>query len=235
MKIIRLYTFMALGWVAVAIFTPIIILASLAGHRAACDAMRLWSHSTLWLMRTICGLDFRLVGVENIPAEPCVVFMKHSSVYETLVQQILFPSQCWVLKRELMWLPFFGWAVATLKPIAIDRRGGSKAVKQVIKQGIKRLTAGITIIIFPEGTRMPIGETRRYGISGTLLAQEAQVKILPIAHDAGLFWPKQSYGIEPGVATFVIGKPIDPSERKPREVNEEIQIWIQNEMHKLDA
>ena len=134
-----------------------------------------------------------------------------------------------------MWLPFFGWAVATLKPIAIDRRGGNKVVKQVIKQGIKRLTAGITIIIFPEGTRMPIGETRRYGVSGTLLAQEAQVKILPIAHDAGLFWPKKSYGIEPGVATFVIGKPIDPSERKPHEVNEEIQTWIQNEMHKLDA
>ncbi|MDH3582025.1 MAG: 1-acyl-sn-glycerol-3-phosphate acyltransferase, partial [Hyphomicrobiales bacterium] len=184
---------------------------------------------------TICGLSYRLEGAENIPDEACVVLMKHSSVYETLVQLVLFPMQCWVLKRELMWLPFFGWAVATLKPIAINRGKGGAAVKQVVSQGIKRLAAGITIVIFPEGTRMAVGETRRYGISGALLAKEARAQILPIAHNAGYHWPRQRNSIDPGVVTFVIGSPIDPGDREPREINEEIQIWIEAEVARLDS
>jgi len=226
---------MLFGWVAVVVYTPLVIVASLFGHPAACAVMRSWAKLALWLMKIICGLSYRIVGQENISDEPCVVFMKHSSVYETLVQQVLFPSQCWVLKRELMWLPFFGWAVATLRPIAINRGKGGAAVKQVLRQGLKRIAAGITVIIFPEGTRMPVGKTKRYGISGTLLAQEAKVKILPVAHNAGSHWPRQSHGVEPGEVTFVIGQGIDPAGREPRALNQEIQTWIESEVEKISS
>ena len=234
MKTVRFFIFMSLGWIAVVVFTPLVILGSLFGHRSAFTVVRGWALLALFFIEKVCGLTYRLEGEENFPDEACVVFMKHSSVYETLVQLVLFPMQCWVLKRELMWLPFFGWAVWTLKPIAIDRGKGSTAVKQVISQGIKRLAAGITVIIFPEGTRMAVGETRRYGISGTLLAQEANTKILPIAHNAGHFWPRQHNAIEPGVVTFVIGEPIDPAGREVREVNLEVQNWIQAQVARLD-
>ena len=233
MKSIRFFTFMFLGWIAVIVFTPLVIIASLFGNRSAFTMVRGWAHLIFFFMKNICGLTYRLEGAENIPADACVVLMKHASVYETLVQLVLFPMQCWVLKRELMWLPFFGWTVATLKPIAINRGKGGAAVKQVIKQGIKRLAAGITIVIFPEGTRMPVGETKRYGLSGTLLAQEAKVKILPIAHNAGYHWPRQRNYIEPGEVTFVIGNLVDPVGREPREVNTEIQNWIEGEVNRL--
>src|SRR5690606_25362927 len=130
-----------------------------------------WVNSVLFLLERLCGLGYTVEGLENLPAERTVVLMKHSSAFETIAQLKIFPRQTWVLKRELLWAPFFGWALYLLKPIAIDRRGGRAAVQQVIEQGRQRLDEGLWVIIFPEGTRMPVGQTRRYGLSGTLLAQ----------------------------------------------------------------
>lgn len=187
----------------------------------------------MWLCRTICGLDYTVEGRENIPDEVGVALMKHSSAFETIAQFGVFPPQCWVLKRELMWLPFFGWALAALHPIAINRSAGRTAVQQVIKQGKQRLNEGLWVMIFPEGTRMGPGETRRYGVSGTLLAQDAGCLIVPIAHNAGDFWPRRGLRKLPGTVKFCIGPPINPEGRDPREVNREVQAWIENKVAEI--
>ena len=148
---------------------------------------------------------------------------------------LLFPNQTWVLKRELMWAPFFGWALAALNPIAIDRKGGHGAAQQVIEQGTQRLRDGRWVMIFPEGTRMPPGETRRYGLSGTLLAQAAGRLLVPVAHNAGDYWPRRGLRKRPGTVRFSIGRPIDPAGRDPREVNEEIQRWVETRVAELRA
>ncbi len=134
-----------------------------------------------------------------------------------------------------MWVPFLGWALATMKPIAINRKAGGSAVEQVIEQGKARLAEGLWVNIFPEGTRMPMGETRRYGMSGTLLAQRDHKLILPIAHNAGDFWPRRGLYKRPGTVRFVMGPVVDPAGRNAREVNAEIQTWMENTVAELRA
>jgi 1-acyl-sn-glycerol-3-phosphate acyltransferase len=132
-----------------------------------------------------------------------------------------------------MWTPFFGWALAATHPIAINRQGGHGSVAQILEQGQQRLTAGIWVMIFPEGTRMPPGQTRRYGVSGTLLAQKAGCLIVPVAHNAGDLWPRRGLRKRRGTVRFVIGRPVDPAGRDPRQVNEEIQRWIEDSVARL--
>jgi 1-acyl-sn-glycerol-3-phosphate acyltransferase len=192
-----------------------------------------WARLVTGLAERFCGLRFVIEGQENVPARNSIVFMKHSSAYETIVQMLLFPDQCWVLKRELMWTPFFGWALAALHPVAIDRGAGHSAVSQVVEQGKQQLATGRWVMIFPEGTRMPPGQTRRYGISGTLLAQQAGRLIVPVAHNAGDFWPRRGLRKRPGTVRFCIGEPVDPAGRDPREVNEEIQRWVEKRVAEL--
>ena len=187
----------------------------------------------LWMGRFMCGLEYVVEGEENVPDGPCVVMIKHSTVFETYAQLVYFPAQCWVLKRELMWLPFFGWGLAAMKPIAIDRGSGHTAVRQVIEQGKERLAEGIWIIIFPEGTRMPPGQTKKYGISGAALAGEAKVKIVPVAHNAGAFWPRRGLRPRPGLIRFCIGPPIDASAQSPKETSRLVQEWIENKMQEI--
>jgi 1-acyl-sn-glycerol-3-phosphate acyltransferase len=203
------------------------------GHSASYRVATAWARLVSGLCAKLCGLRFTIEGRENIPRVNSVVLMKHSSAYETIVQMLLFPRQCWVLKRELMWTPFFGWALAALHPIAIDRQSGRNAVGQVIQQGKERLEEGCWITIFPEGTRMPPGETRRYGLSGTLLAQATGRLLVPVAHNAGDFWPRRGWRKLPGTVRFCIGPPVDPAGRDAREVTEEIQRWIEGRVAEL--
>lgn len=207
-----------------------IVLVRPFGYRASYRVMMLWTRATLWLCKFICGLDFSVEGQHNIPDKASIVLLKHSSTYETIVQLVLFPRQTWVLKRELMWAPFLGWGLAALRPIAINRAGGRAAVQQVVENGKKRLEEGTWVMIFPEGTRMKPGTTRPYGLSGTLLAKETRRLLVPVAHNSGDFWPRRGLRKYPGTVRFCIGPPIEPAGRDLREVNAEIQTWIENKI-----
>jgi 1-acyl-sn-glycerol-3-phosphate acyltransferase len=153
--------------------------------------------------------------------------MKHSSSWETAAQAVLLPIQVWVLKRELTWIPFVGWGIRQLHAIAVNRGGGAAAVRDVLEQGKRRLAEGAWVVIFPEGTRMPPGQTRKYGVSGAMLAEAAGRLIVPVAHDSGYYWPRRGLMKRPGVIRVVIGAPISPNGRNPREVNADAQAWIE--------
>jgi len=227
MATIRSVIFTVILFLSVGPYSLLILIARPFGTRASYAIGKNWARMVTWFCKVICGLDFTVEGRENFPARNGIVFVKHSSAYETIVQWLIFPRQCWVLKRELMWVPFLGWALAALQSIAIDRNAGRLAIQNVIDQGKERLAQGLSVIIFPEGTRMQPGETRRYGTSGTILAQEAGCLIVPVAHNAGDFWPRRGLRKRPGTVKFCIGPPIDPAGRQPREVNAEIQRWIE--------
>jgi len=188
---------------------------------------RLWGRVLLTALRWTCGLRYRVLGRENLPAGNHVALWKHSSSWETIAMAVIFPRQVWVLKRELTLIPFVGWGIRQLHAIAIDRRAGMTAVAQVVEQGKQRIAEGDWIIIFPEGTRMAAGETRKYGASGALLAREAGCLIVPVAHDAGRFWARRGLRKRPGVITVTIGPPIETAGREPRDINSEAQAWIE--------
>ncbi len=233
MSLLRSILFTVLMFLSVPPYSLLVCLGRVFGEGTSYRLVVAWVRGMITLCEWLCGLRFRIEGAENIPPEPSVVLLKHSSAYETLAQMLLFPRQAWVLKRELTWAPFLGWALATVRPIAIDRGGGRQAVQQVVEQGKARLAAGVWVMIFPEGTRMPAGQTRRYGLSGTLLAQASGRPIVPVAHNAGDFWPRRGWRKRPGVITFRIGSPVNPAGRDPRAVNAEIQTWIEAQVAEL--
>lgn len=177
-------------------------------------------------LRLICRLDYEVTGFENIPDEPHVVLWKHSSAWETFAQFLIGPPKVLVLKRELIFIPFFGWGLAQLRSIAIDRRAGASAVTQVIGQGTARLKEGLSILVYPEGTRVPAGETRKFGVSGALLASRAGCLVVPVTHDAGYYWPRRGLLKKPGTIRVVIGRPIPAAGREAREINAEAQDAI---------
>src|SRR6187551_3917143 len=145
---------------------------------------RTWARMNLWLLKTLCGLDYRIEGAEHLPDVPFISMWKHSSTWETIAQMLLVPRASWLLKREILWVPLLGWAIARFRPIAIDRKAGGTAVNQVVTQGRERLSEGLGVIIYPEGTRVAPGETRRFGMSGALLASQSGAPLVPIAHDS---------------------------------------------------
>lgn len=195
--------------------------------RGRFELARVWARVILGALRWTCRLDYRVEGREHLPAGNHIAYIKHSSSWETVAQALLLPPHVWVLKRELTWIPFVGWGIKLLRAIAVDRGSGSIAVRSVLEQGKKRLAEGEWIVIFPEGTRMPPGETRKYGVSGALLASETGRLIVPIAHDAGYFWPRRGLIKKPGTIRVVIGAPIAAAGRNPRDINAEAQTWIE--------
>src|SRR3990170_2689520 len=166
-------------------------------------------------------------GHENIPRTGAHITMwKHPSPWETMAQMVVFPPQAWVYKREILWIPLVGWATWLMRGIAIDRGAGHRAVNQVLEQGRARLAAGMWILIFPEGTRVESGQTRKYGMSGALLASQTGAKLIPVAHNAGDFWPRRGLLKRPGLIRVVIGSPLESQGRDPRELNAAVQEWI---------
>jgi 1-acyl-sn-glycerol-3-phosphate acyltransferase len=191
---------------------------------------------SLWAGEFFCGIKVVAEGLENLPDSPSVIMIKHSSALETYGHIPFFPRTSWVLKRELFWMPVVGWALKyVFKPIAIDRKLGNAAVKQVIRQGKKKLAEGTWVTVFPEGTRMAPGETRKYGVSGAALAKEAGVMIVPVAHNAADFWQRRELTKRPGTVRFCIGPPIDASTQSPRETNLIVQEWIENKMGEISS
>jgi 1-acyl-sn-glycerol-3-phosphate acyltransferase len=194
---------------------------------------RFWARVVLGVLKRSCGLDYRVEGLEQLPAGNHVALWKHASAWETVAMNAVLPRQVWVLKRELLWIPVVGWAIRLLHAIAIDRGAGSSAVSQVVEQGRQRLDEGDWVIVFPEGTRMRTGETRRYGVSGALLASTTGRLVVPVAHNAGYFWPRRGLLKRRGTIRVVIGPPIDSAGRDPRDINEQAQRWVEGQMQQL--
>ena len=196
---------------------------------------RIWNLGMIAWLRITCGIRYRVVGAENIPSTPAIVMSKHQSSWETIFFVILFPRQVWVLKRELLRLPFFGWGLAMLGAIAIDRSAGQTALAQVEQQGRDRLGRGLWVVVFPEGTRVAPGQVRPYGSGGAWLATHTQTAVLPVAHNAGELWPRNSFLKYPGTITVSIGPVIHPDGMTPRELNERVRDWIETEMQRIDG
>lgn len=192
-----------------------------------------WSAVNLYLLKVICGLRHEVEGLENIPPGPAIILCKHQSAWETLALQRLFPPQCWVLKRELLKIPIYGWGLATMHPISIDRTSGVRALRQIVRQGQQRLDEGLWVLIFPEGTRTAPGETRRYQAGGGLLAEKSGRPVVPVAHNAGWFWPRSSLDKRPGTIRLVIGPPILPEGKTAAEITREAENWIESTVNTL--
>jgi len=232
--IIRSLFYNIFGFSTVFIVSIMLLLLFWAPYRVRFGLCAAWCGLAVWSANFFCGIKSVVEGGENLPDTPSVILIKHTSTLETLWQVTYFPPAAWVVKRELLRAPLFGWAIGlALEPIAIDRKSGASAVKQVIRQGKQKLENGIWVTIFPEGTRMPPGETRKYGISGAALAQEANVSIVPVAHNAGDFWTRLSFKKKPGTVRFCIGPPIDASLQSPKETNLIAQNWIENKMQEI--
>ncbi|MBU0687921.1 MAG: 1-acyl-sn-glycerol-3-phosphate acyltransferase [Gammaproteobacteria bacterium] len=187
----------------------------------------------LWLLKVICGIRMEVRGLENIPEQACVVLSKHQSAWETLALQLVLPAHAWVAKRELLWIPFFGWLLALSSPIALDRSKGKAAMKELLKKGKEKLEQGFCIVLFPEGTRIPFGQRGKYKIGGALLASHAGVPVLPVAHNAGKFWGRNAFIKKPGTIVMVIGPVIDTTRLKAEEINSRTEAWIEGEMTRL--
>jgi 1-acyl-sn-glycerol-3-phosphate acyltransferase len=193
-----------------------------------------WTHLVMWAVEAICGIHYRVLGTENLPAQPCVVLSKHQSAWETLAFQLIFPPQVYVIKRELLWIPFFGWGLAMTSPVAIDRKAGTRALRQMLAQGADRLKRGFWIIVFPEGTRTAPGKRGNYQTGGAAIAVHAGAPVLPVAHNAGACWRRHAFRKYPGTITVSIGKPIDSRGKKASALTAEVENWIESEMLRLE-
>jgi 1-acyl-sn-glycerol-3-phosphate acyltransferase len=192
-----------------------------------------WARIMLWWAKLTCGLTYRVLGAENMPGHPCVILSKHQSAWETMAFQCIFPPVVWVMKRELLRIPFFGWGLAMTSPIAIDRSAGKEALRQVTEQGKARLETGFWVVVFPEGTRVKPGVRGKYNIGGAFLATHSKATVLPVAHNAGEFWGKNAFLIYPGTITLSIGKPIQADGMKTGELNSQAEAWIEQEMLRI--
>jgi len=187
-----------------------------------------WAHVIMWLLGKICKLHYQVKGPRHLP-ERAVLISNHQSAWETIAFQVIFPPQAWVLKRELLWIPVFGWGLAATVPIAIDRSSPRKALQVVVSEGRKRLQDGRWVVVFPEGTRIAPGAASQYSPGGALLAVKSGVPIVPVAHNAGVFWPRRGFIKQPGTIKVVIGEPIETVGRKAKEVNLQVQQWIRQQ------
>jgi 1-acyl-sn-glycerol-3-phosphate acyltransferase len=204
-------------------------------YRAQFAIARAWARQIFAALKLLCRLDYVVAGRENIPRGNHIVMSNHTSAWETVAQFLLFPAQVWVLKRELLWIPFVGWGLKLLRPIAIDRGAGHKAVNQVIEQGRQRLADGLWVIIFPEGTRVTHGQPKKYGVSGALLATETGKLVVPVSHNAGSFWARRGFLKKSGTIHVVIGTPIDPKGLNARELTDATRNAIEAGLARIEA
>ena len=223
---------------ALALVTPPYALLALASaplpRHARYRVISGWSKIMLWLLRHLCSVRWRVEGREHLPRRPAVILSKHQSAWETLAFQSIFPPQVHVLKRELLWIPFFGWGLALMSPIAIDRARGIAAMRQIARKGKERLAQGFWVVIFPEGTRVAPGAKRKYQLGGAWLAAHAGAPVVPVAHNAGRVWPRKSFLKYPGRITVRIGPAIESAGRDPEAINALAEEWIESQQEELD-
>ena len=234
---IRSTLFMAYAIVWSLATIPLVMFAALVLRgRWGYHAGKLWRLGIQAGVEYLLGIRPRMIGLENMPAEPCVILAKHQSAWETMTIQDAVPSGAYcvfVLKRELLSIPLLGWGLAAMKMISIDRKAGKDALDQVVNQGRERLQQGFYVIVFPEGTRVAPGQTKRYKAGGAYLATHVGCKVVPIAHDAGELWPRQAFLKKPGQITMSIGPAFDATGMSELQVNQRAEAWIEAEMRRL--
>ena len=237
MNLIRSTLFAIYGAIATLLLGSLVCITALTlggiwGYRAG----RLWRLSIQWGVEHLLGIRPRVIGLENMPQEPCVILSKHQSAWETMTLQDYVPKGAFcvfVLKKELLRVPLIGWGLGAMKMISIDRSAGKEALDKVVEQGRERLNSGFYVIIFPEGTRVAPGTTKRYKSGGAYLATRVGCKVVPVAHDAGEFWPRQAFVKKPGTVTVSIGPAFDATGMSESEVNRRAEAWIEAEMRRI--
>ncbi|GMR07896.1 MAG: lysophospholipid acyltransferase family protein [Gammaproteobacteria bacterium] len=224
--------FFFLGQVIITlVHTPFMLLTLPFSFKVRYAYARLWGKAILFWLRITCGITYTVQGAEHIPTDQTAIIMcKHQSAWETISLQSVFPPQVWVLKRVLLLIPLFGWALAMLNPVSIDRKASRKAIEQIVEQGKQRLDNGIWIVIFPEGTRVAPGQRGDYHRGGAILAERTGYPVVPVAHNAGEFWPRNSFIKKPGVIEMHIGALIPPEGKSARQIIAEVKESIEGMM-----
>jgi 1-acyl-sn-glycerol-3-phosphate acyltransferase len=226
----------ALGMLIISpIFALLVVFIAPFCSNVACSRMAsYWARCSLFWLKLTCNLGFEVRGRENIPNHPSIILCKHQSAWETIALQVIFPPQIWVLKRELMYIPILGWAWWAMNAIPIDRSAGREALKKLVMHGKDRLAKGLWVVIFPEGTRIAPGTRSKYHIGGAWLAAQTQTTVVPVAHNAGLFWRKNAFLKYPGTIVLSIGKPIETAGLKADALNQQVEDWIESEQLTLN-
>ena len=192
-----------------------------------------WAVFNLWWLKLCCNIRYEIIGVDNIPEKPCIVMCKHQSAFETLALQRIFIPQVWILKKELLQIPIYGWGLASMQPIAINRNSTIKSFKQIADQGYDRLKKGYWVVIFPEGTRVAPNKKKKYLPGGGVLAEKSGSQVVPIAHNAGRLWPRNSMIKKPGLITIKIGPVIKSKNKSAKEITKEVENWIERTVGEL--
>ena len=233
MTTLRSTLFLVGALLVTAVFGVLVSAGGIFGYRPASRLAQIYCQILLKWVEWTCGIRYRVIGGENVPKDPVVVMAKHQSAWETLFMEGTFPPQCWIVKKELLWLPFVGWGLLAVRCISIDRSSGHTARDQILEQGSKRLKQGMWVSIFPEGTRIAPGKRGRYGIGGAYLAARTGTPVLPIAHNAGEVWGRYAFRKHAGLITVVIGPPIKTEGRTAADVNTEVEEWIEGRMREI--
>jgi len=236
MLFIRSVLFIIGGTVAlVAIVSFSLILSPFLNVRQRYGILSKWAVFSIWWLKITNNIESKVIGLENIPNTPCVIAPNHQSTFETIFLQTIFPHQTWVLKRELLKIPFFGWGMATLHPILINRNEKIKSIKKVIEQGKNRIKNGIFVVIFPEGTRKPYKKLGKYQNGAAAVAKKSECDIIPVYHNAGKLWSKGQFVKKPGTITVVIGKPISTKDVSTSQITKSIKEWTKEQEIKIDG
>jgi 1-acyl-sn-glycerol-3-phosphate acyltransferase len=239
MQLIRSVTFLVYQLLVTVFFAFVMLCTFPLARRTRFMTTTGWTRSVVWGARVLCGIHYRVIGRENIPVnQQVMVCSKHSSTWETLALNFLFAPGAFIAKRELLFLPFFGWGFALASPITINRKAGAEAMAQMIAQGRERVAIGFNIVIFPEGTRISAGKRGKYKTGAARLAtginkEGTRMPILPIAHNAGYLWPKKGVLKTPGTITLSILPPIDPSDWDTQALTNELERVIEAEVERL--
>lgn len=236
----RVYLGSTLFFIYILISTPIVAIAMVVGlffsFKTRYKIALIWIDCLLAMLKWCCGLSYEVEGLENITQDSAVIVLsKHQSAWETVAFRQFLPVQTTLLKKSLLWIPFGGWALASLKPIAIDRSNQKQALKMLIDQGTACLDEGLWVLVFPEGTRVAPGDYKKFNAGGAMLANKAGYPVIPIAHNAGEFWPRNSFLKYPGVIKVKIGPVMTTEGKKVKDINEEAENWINQAMAEITS
>ncbi len=216
------------------VFAPLVLLCSVFPFAVRYNIANYWVKFALFIARIFCGIRHEVEGLEHIAGiRSAIVLSKHQSAWETIALRLILPPQTALLKRSLLWIPVWGWALATLKPIAIDRKKKRESLKVLLKQGKAYLNEGLWVVVFPEGTRTAPGEEKKFNAGGAILAEKSGHPVIPVAHNAGLCWARYSFLKYPGTIKVKIGPVIDSKGRKAADINAEAAAWIAQAMKTL--